>query len=199
MCTCIIQLAMFYSPFGISDHLKHKHVFSSMFSYRARQKHITKETVMPGESKASKRLRVVLRRGTSLILCPPPPPHLRPEPQALSQTASPAKRVRKAEIITSSRNWKTACVSFVVEIIISNHAGCSEAYRFSGKYVRITKASNHSGFSVYCSSCEHISSVCGLIWLKHILWPTTQSHKPQKLLALTVVFIVWQEDARTKF
>lgn len=70
-------------------------MFFCMFSNRARQKLITKETAMPGESKASRPLRVVLRRGISLILCPPPLPHLQPEPLALPQTLSPAKLVRE--------------------------------------------------------------------------------------------------------
>lgn len=45
--------------------------------HRVRQKPITKGTAMPGESKASRPPRVVLRRGTSLTPCPPPPPRLR--------------------------------------------------------------------------------------------------------------------------
>lgn len=55
---------------------------------------------MRGESRALRPLRVVLKRGTSLILCPLPPPRLRPEPLALPQTASPAKRVREQKILT---------------------------------------------------------------------------------------------------
>lgn len=116
--------------------------FFSVFFCRARQKHITKETAMPGESKALRPLRVVLRRGTSLILYPPPLPHLRLEPLALPQIAIPAKRVR-VENTHGSKNTKNAYVSFVVEIIISIHAGCVEAYRFAGKWsgkcARITK------------------------------------------------------------
>lgn len=79
-------------------------LFSPVFSHRARQKPITKETAMPGESKASRPLRVVLRRGTSLILFPPPPPRLRPEPLALPPTVNPAKRVREQKILTGVEN-----------------------------------------------------------------------------------------------
>lgn len=76
-------------------------------------------------------------------------------------------------------------------VIISIHVGRSEVYHFAskciGKYARITKASNHGSFAVYCYSCEHLSSLCGLMWLQQSLWSTTQSHKPQKLFARTVV------------
>lgn len=65
--------------------------------HRVRQKPITKGTAMPGESKASRPPRVVLRRGTSLTPCPPPPPRLRAEPLAPHQTVSPAKAVRRGE------------------------------------------------------------------------------------------------------
>lgn len=65
--------------------------------HRVRQKPITKGTAMPGESKASRPPRVVLRRGTSLTPCPPPPPRLQAEPLAPRQTVSPAKVVRRGE------------------------------------------------------------------------------------------------------
>lgn len=81
-------------------------MFFSMFSYRARQKLITKETAMPGESKALRPPRVVLRRGISLILCPPPLPRLRSEPLALPQTVSPAKLVREHNILTGVETEK---------------------------------------------------------------------------------------------
>lgn len=122
----LIWPSMFYSPVVKGVHLQHE-MFCS-FLHRARQKHTTKETAMPGESKALRPLRVVLRRGTSLILCPPPPPHLRPEPLALPQTASPAKRVRKQKTLTEAETeTEKMCMSFVVVIIISILWGCSEA------------------------------------------------------------------------
>lgn len=77
-----------------------------MFAYRARQKLITKETAMPGESKALRPLRVVLRRGTSLILCPSHPPRLRPEPMALPQTENPAKQVSEQKMLAGVETEK---------------------------------------------------------------------------------------------
>jgi len=69
-----------------------------MLFLRARQRPITKGTVMPGESKELRPPKVVLRRGTSLILNPQTRPHLRTEPQALPLTMNPAKRVREPKI-----------------------------------------------------------------------------------------------------
>lgn len=100
----LIQPAMFYSPVGTGGTTLT--CFFPMFSYRARQKLITKETAMPGESKALRPPRVVLRRGISLILCPPPLPRLRSEPLALPQTVSPAKLVREHNILTGVETIK---------------------------------------------------------------------------------------------
>lgn len=72
---------VFFSPVGTEATLLT--CFFFLFSNRARQKLITKETDMPGESKASRLLRVVHKMGKSLILCLPPPPHVRLELLAL--------------------------------------------------------------------------------------------------------------------
>lgn len=77
------------SPLGICITL---YFCPLLFYLRARQKHIIKETVTPGESKASKPPKVVHRRGTSLIVCPLPH-RLRLERQSLSQTVSRSKLV----------------------------------------------------------------------------------------------------------
>lgn len=108
---CFIHLLALVFTYNINM------IVFSVFSCRARQKPTTKETAMPGESKASRPLRVVLKRGTSLILCPPPPPRPRQEPL----TASLANRVRQPKLtpITGTKNRRSAYLSFVAEIIIA--------------------------------------------------------------------------------
>lgn len=113
-----------------------------MLFFRARQKPTTKGTAMPGESKASRPLRVVLKKETNLTPCPPPPPHLRLELLAQPQTVSPAKQVREQKATATSKNWEKAREN-LVEIIISVHAGCSAAYglcqKMNGKICKNNK------------------------------------------------------------
>lgn len=88
-------------------------------------------------------------------------------------------------------------------VIISIRAGRSEVYRFAGKqngkFARITKASNHSGFAGCCYSCEHLGSLWGLTWVQQSSWSTTQCPKPQKLFALTVVSHIFTRILRSFF
>lgn len=118
----------------------------------------------------------------------PLPPTSSPSPPGAPATASdsePSKAGEKTEKCYEVYKQKT-------NILI--HAGCLEAYGFSKKwkrkYARITKASNHSGFAFYCSSCEYLGSVCGRIWLQHISWPTTQPCKLHTSV-MTVLLIMW--------
>ncbi|MEQ2169828.1 hypothetical protein GOODEAATRI_029180 [Goodea atripinnis] len=66
-------------------------MFSLLF-HRARQRPTTRGTATPGELKALRRPRVVLRRGTSLMSYPRPHTRPHPEPLALPRTVSLAKQ-----------------------------------------------------------------------------------------------------------